>query len=199
MICTGFLGKHALVVLALLWMGGAAFAATPLERAAASGDLARVKVLLGEGAEIDNVDPDSTWEKTPLFAAAEAGREKVVRYLLARGAKIDKTNAAGATPLRKAVINGHLAVVEALLEAGADPESDTDSYGRSPLVWAILSARGNRAAEYVAIARALRGAGARCPQTFTHPVNDSVQDLAAVAKTMSPQMAAAFPQICPAP
>ncbi len=180
----------------MLFVAETSFAATPLERAAASGNLDKVKALLLKGADINAVDGDSTWEKTPLFAAAEAGKIEIVKYLLAQGANTKLTNSATATPLRKAVSKGHVETVKALLESGANVEADTDYYGRSPLVWAIISARGKNQSNYIKILKLLRQAGAKCLVSFIHPVNDSTVLLAKISNKASAEMGAAFIKSC---
>ena len=54
-----------------------------------------------------------------MLAACVAGNAGLVRTLLRHRADVDATSASGLTPLVVAVVNGHVAVVEALLERGA--------------------------------------------------------------------------------
>jgi ankyrin repeat protein len=171
-------------------------AKTPLERAAGNGNLERVKKLLAEGANINAVDEDTTWEKTPLIAAAEAGHVDVVKYLLARGADTRKTTAAGGSALRLAVENGHAGVVEALLAAKADTEHDTDSYGRSPLVWAVLAAKHGNRNDHVRIIGLLARAGAKCRRTMTLPVSGKEMPIARYADEAGPAVSAAWREHC---
>lgn len=56
-----------------------------------------------------------------LHEAARTGRLSQVEGLLAQGTRINAADEAGRTPLMLAVINGHAAVVQRLLAAGANP------------------------------------------------------------------------------
>ncbi len=175
------------------------YCATPLEHAAATGNIDKVKSLLSQLADINETDEDSTWEKTAIFAAAEAGNHKVVVYLLANDADTKLANAAGATPLRVAAYKGHADVVRSLLEGGTNPEQDTDYYQRSPFVWAVLGARSAKdgnTANYVSVLKTLREHGANCPTTFIHPVNDSTVKVADSAKKSGQEKANIFAKLC---
>ena len=67
----------------------------------------------------------SPYDGTALIAAAHLGHDEVVRRLIAAGAPLDHVNNLGWTALIEAVILGdgganHIAVVKALIDAGAD-------------------------------------------------------------------------------
>jgi hypothetical protein len=173
-----------------------ASSATLLERAAANGNIDNVKSLLSQGADVNAIDEDSTWEKTALFAAAEAGHNKVVSYLLSKGADVSLANAAETTPLRVAAYKGHAEVIQLLLEAGANPEEDTDYYQRSPFVWAILGAKNGNTVNYISVLKILREYGAKCHRTFIHPVDDSIVNLADSAIKSGQEIVNAFNMLC---
>jgi hypothetical protein len=89
------------------------------------------------GAARDGAD-DPRW--SALHLAAIDGDELAVRWLLGGGAAVDLRvvpdgGCSGATPLHCAVAGGSLAVVDALLEAGADPAA-RDEAGYTPLLLA---------------------------------------------------------------
>ena len=112
---------------------------TALLHAARQGHAEAVEALLEAGAEIDQVSADGT---TPIFIAALNGHFDLVLALLERGADPNLGNHANGTPLF-ATINQqwipktgyaqpnvhlqqkatHLEVMEALLQAGADPNA----------------------------------------------------------------------------
>jgi ankyrin repeat protein len=98
--------------------------------------------LMSLAIELGN-DPGLTtspYEGTALIAAAHLGHAEVVRRLIAAGAPLDHVNNLGWTALIEAVILGdggpdHVAVVQALLAGGADPEI-ADREGTTPLAHA---------------------------------------------------------------
>jgi ankyrin repeat protein len=63
---------------------------------------------------------------TPLIAAARAGFADAVDWLVQLKARIDETNRSGETALIIAVQRRQVAIVRALLNAGANPDK-TDS------------------------------------------------------------------------
>lgn len=120
---------------------------TPLARAAARGDLAEVKVQLGQGADPAAMDGSGL---TPLMWAARVGSVETIRVFLAAGAPIDERDRAvsGWTALVHAIHKGQNGAAVALLEAGADPNLRCDgettalmyaaAYGNAPIVAALL-------------------------------------------------------------
>ena len=101
---------------------------TPLHMAVFNGRLEVAKVLLENGALIDN--PVSL---TPLVAAAVDGDSpEVLALLLEKKAPIDRRSAYGAYPIHHAAYNGHTEMAKILLDAGADPDARDFSF-RTPL------------------------------------------------------------------
>jgi ankyrin repeat protein len=93
--------------------------ATALMFAAKEGHEAIGRVLLGSGAAVDAAD-SRRW--TALMYAAVNGHAGFVRLLLEKGANANAREAKGRTPLLLAATHGdHPAVVQALLDGGADP------------------------------------------------------------------------------
>lgn len=73
-----------------------------------------------------------------LHAASRCGAVAWARHLLRRGVSPDVRGRDGTTPLMQAAIGGHLAVIELLLEAGAD-RSATTGRGRTALQMAVTA------------------------------------------------------------
>jgi RNA polymerase sigma-70 factor (ECF subfamily) len=110
--------------------------ASPLIRAAQTGDLDLVRALVEAGAPVRDVCQCAGAE-SPLWTATVTGEAPVVEYLLGEGADPNVAAFAGATPLHVAMQRGHHHLVPALLEAGADPER-VDDFGRTPADWLAL-------------------------------------------------------------
>ncbi len=86
-----------------------------LTAAAAQGDLPSMEAFLARDANLAERTPGFA---SPLVAACTAGRLEAVRFLLGRGADL-RPKEAVVTPVQAAVMNGHVEVLKALLEAGA--------------------------------------------------------------------------------
>ena len=89
---------------------------TPLMRAAASGDVENMRLMLAHGA--DPNAPDVAL--SPLTAAAWYGNLDGVRVLLEKGARPDGKDGFGFTPLAFAALWDHKEIAELLLDNGAD-------------------------------------------------------------------------------
>jgi ankyrin repeat protein len=86
---------------------------TALHRAAQSGDVDMIKLLVERGA---NVNAQRKSGPVPLASAVVFGHGAAVRYLLSKGAKPNL----GDVGLSRAVFQGNVEIVKALLEAGAE-------------------------------------------------------------------------------
>ena len=95
------------------------FGITPLLHASRTGDAAMVELLLRAGANPSRAHPEG---ETPLMAAARSGSVPAVRLLLARGVDVNAAETfQKTTALMWAAAEGHIDVVDVLIEAGADP------------------------------------------------------------------------------
>ncbi len=104
-----------------------------LIRASAKGDLARVKKLIEEGADVDAGDSTG---RTALLEAAWGGHVDVVKYLLDKGASVNAADSSGYTPLMRAAEEGHAVIVSLLIKKGADVNCRGKVRGSTPLMLA---------------------------------------------------------------
>jgi ankyrin repeat protein len=94
----------------------------PLHCAAYNGSAELIELLADAGASLDVRDQ---YGQTPLHVASVLGHIDAVRMLLSKGADVDIVGSRfagggeGVSAIIDAVSNGHVEVVEALLEAGA--------------------------------------------------------------------------------
>ena len=151
--------------------------------AAAGGDAAAARSLVGEGVDVDarradgatallwaahrddlemvdlllragaDVDAADDNGVTPLERAAENASLVMVERLLAAGAGTRAARTSGLTALMAAARTGDLPVVETLLRHGADVNAATTETRSTALMWAV-------AGSHPAVARALLAAGA---------------------------------------
>ncbi|MFH2001228.1 MAG: ankyrin repeat domain-containing protein [Planctomycetota bacterium] len=91
---------------------------TPLHGAIRGNNLDAFKLLVENGADID--EPDSKGN-TPLIMAIARSNEGIVEYLLSQGCALDKTEGfLGRTALHASAIKGLTLVTEMLIQKGAD-------------------------------------------------------------------------------
>jgi len=90
--------------------------AARLHHAAADGKIEHVKLLISEGADVN----EKTTVDTPLHYAVRYGHEDVAKLLIAKGAHLNERNAEGDTPLHYAAKYGHKNVAVLLITKGAD-------------------------------------------------------------------------------
>ena len=111
--------------------------------ASTNGRIEAAAVLVDRGARIDG----KVYGTTPLIRATWRGQIEMVDWLLDRGAGIDVAgwlggHAKGATALHIAASGGNLALVQQLLERGADPLLRDELYQGTPQGWADHFAQG---------------------------------------------------------
>ncbi|NIP60304.1 MAG: hypothetical protein GWM92_18235, partial [Gemmatimonadetes bacterium] len=108
----------------------------PVADAAMKGNLAAVRALVEQGADVNAAQGDGM---TALHWAALNGDAELARILVYAGATLKAvTRAGGHTPLHLAARAGHPGVIDVLLDAGADPEPRSAT-GVTPLHLAAAS------------------------------------------------------------
>ena len=109
--------------------------AEAVKKAAVAGDAAALRQLVAtHGGPAIRLDGDSA-ELTALHWAAASGSVEAVRFLLGPPVGADPRAARNNnfTPLHSAAMQGHAAVCEVLLAAGAGVNVQTDPQGYAPL------------------------------------------------------------------
>ncbi len=116
---------------------------TPLGCAAKNGRTAAVKVLLDNGADINQKKGGyrfGNYNPTPLILAAREGHAETVKLLLTRGADVKATDSMlHFNALMWAVSSAkgeHAEIVKLLLERGANVNETRAGYGETPLIMA---------------------------------------------------------------
>jgi hypothetical protein len=107
---------HAQAFVGGVSAGRSADPAADLRRAADSGDMQMLRLLLAQRVDIEARDASG---RTALMLATLHGRAAAVDALLASGADPNAADTSGATPLQAAVANDQQAIAAALRRAGA--------------------------------------------------------------------------------
>jgi ankyrin repeat protein len=119
-----------------------------LSEAAMRGDHGAITTLLSQVVDIDGAQGDGS---TALHWAAFNDDLETTKLLLAAGANVKvTTREGGITPLFMACTNGNAAIIEALLKAGADPNS-LKANGTTALM--LAAASGNALAAKILLDR----------------------------------------------
>ena len=109
--------------------GGKGDGTTPLMNAAAGDRLEMVRFLIGKGADVNAAN--RTYRNTPLQRAAERASPEVARVLVEAGAEVNAGNVYNFTALHRAAKYNDAAMVDFLLDAGANPLARQHDPGHS--------------------------------------------------------------------
>uniref|UniRef100_A0A671WVL6 Tetratricopeptide repeat, ankyrin repeat and coiled-coil containing 2 n=1 Tax=Sparus aurata TaxID=8175 RepID=A0A671WVL6_SPAAU len=108
-----------------------------LTAAAGSGKLAVCRLLLDQGAAVDQGNKQGV---APLFSAVRHDHWKVVELLLNHGVEVNMVDQQGRTAVMTAASEGHLTTGQLLLDHGASLDQ-TDREGLTALSWACLKGK----------------------------------------------------------
>lgn len=106
-----------------------------LVQASIDGDLNEVKLLVGEGADLE-IRNNEGW--TPLMVAAYYGYIDIAKFLVGSGAKVDVQNNKKFTALMHSASKGHYAMSKYLVDSGSNVNTVNDR-NEGALVWAVKS------------------------------------------------------------
>lgn len=108
---------------------------TPLHKAVLAGDLADVKRLLADGAD---VRARTRYGVAPIAMAVTRGNSAIVSALLNAGADPNTAMGAGETALMTAARVGDVTSVQLLLDRGADINARERVYGETAMMFAAI-------------------------------------------------------------
>jgi ankyrin repeat protein len=117
-----------------IWAGsgapGGEFPQTPLQIAAAMGNLHMASMLTAAGAR---VDAKAEAGRTALHFAVVGSHLDIIRFLIERGADVNARDADGISPLDDAVWRGYLEAAAVLLAKGARLNEAETKTGATPI------------------------------------------------------------------
>ncbi len=119
----------------LLPMVALAVASSPVADAAMKGDIAALRMLIQQKADVNAPQADGA---TAIQWAAYRNDLRLADVLIAAGADVKAANREGATPLYLASIQGSSGMIQRLLDAGADA-NEVGPQGETPLMLAARS------------------------------------------------------------
>jgi ankyrin repeat protein len=129
-----FLGMRRLLgycVAMLLPISLLGAAASDVADAVMNGNKAAVRALLQQKTNVNAAQVDGT---TALHWAVQANDLETADLLIRAGAKVSAANREGATPLMLASVNGNAAMLQRLIQAGADPNAALTKFGDTALM-----------------------------------------------------------------
>lgn len=160
------------------WLAEVADLTQELSNAVLANAPARIKLLVGKGADINALDPQGY---APVHTAARKRHPEQIALFADLKADLNAPDADGMTPLQHAVMRNHVPTVKMLLERGADIEKKNKE-GYSPLALALAEAK-------FEVAKVLLDAGAHI-DTIAGP--EELTPLMIAASQVSPGEGAIF-------
>ncbi|HLK50060.1 MAG TPA: ankyrin repeat domain-containing protein [Bryobacteraceae bacterium] len=112
-------------------LGASAAGRSEVADAVMQGDRPAVRALLAKKADVNAPQVDGT---TALDWAVRANDLEMTELLLNAGGKASAANQSGATPMLLAAMNGNAAILERLIQSGADPNAPVSNTGDTALM-----------------------------------------------------------------
>lgn len=114
--------------------------AEELHQAVTDNNIESVKLVLENGADINQLGPSWYDYGSALHIAVQEGHQEIAQLLIEKGALVDLRDNSDLTPLHNAAWNGDLGMVKLLLDAGANITA-RDYSGATPLACAYSNNR----------------------------------------------------------
>ncbi|MGI9338090.1 MAG: ankyrin repeat domain-containing protein [Gammaproteobacteria bacterium] len=134
----GFNFPRALcVIFVVAAIGGCGNSPTDLHFAARNGDIAQVKRLIDDGADVNAKMEEDV---TPLFVAALSGHAEITKALIEAGADINAKTDGDLTILHVAIVHGQTRTALVLIKEKADVDAKADN-DMTPLHLAAVAGR----------------------------------------------------------
>ena len=106
---------------------------TPLHQAAKAGDVEQIKLLISQGADVNQRD-SNTW--TSLHEAAHNGNIEAAELLISNGADVNVKDKDGWTPMFLALPSGNKDLIALFITNGAEVNIKCGQYEETPLHYA---------------------------------------------------------------
>ena len=126
-----------LVIISLCFTISPAVYSSEIHEAAKAGNLAQVKELINQGADINSI---SGYKETVLHYAAESGNLELVQWLVNRGANLNALDNDEKSIMHSAAESGNLRLVQWLIKQGFDINAK-DYLGKTSLHYAAENKR----------------------------------------------------------